>query len=192
MNQIITLLITSGGLGFANVLFLERIGVLSFDNRINNDRFLWLVIFSSLNYAIYAYFNNILITLAISVIATVVVAFSNNYKLENKIRKWIGKDYASDQNVWDLFWEDVKNTDLVLVFNETGSQILAFGTLYGNSRSVDINIDLVLNPLKSETEKYKECTIADILYWIASDNLKSKHLFDISHNKQYIVINFNN
>ncbi len=69
-------------------------------------------------------FNNIFITLAILVIATFFVASVNNYKLENKIRKWIDKYFASDQNVWDLFWEDVTNTYLVLAFSETGRQTL--------------------------------------------------------------------
>lgn len=188
MNQIITLLITSGGLGFANVLFLERIGVLSFDNRINNDRFLWLVIFSSLNYTTFNYSNKIWVTVSISIVATMLVAFFD-YELENKIRKLLHKAKATDKHAWDTFWDEAGTQPLVIILDAQSNCVIDAGYLFAVTRSVDESHEVALNIYEYQ-EKLRSMEYQEIIDWAKEWRNQDKHYASmyVDDKRKYITL----
>ena len=187
MKDIITLLITSGALGFWNVLFLERIGALVFDTKLNNDKFMWSVIFAAINYGTYVYFKNIWITIGISLVVTVFFA-SFDYKVENFIRKWLGKSPASDKHAWDIFWESAGVQPLVFVLDVVTNEVIDYGYLFAVTRSVDATHEISLN-IPAELDTYRDITYEelqkDAISWKSTPNQDAFVYIDAS--RKYLV-----
>ncbi|GEA94140.1 hypothetical protein WVI01_00630 [Weissella viridescens] len=195
METLISTLITTGGLGFANVLFLERTGVLHFDNQLNNDKYMWLVVFSALNFAVQTFFNNIYITVGVSIICTGIV-YGCNYKLENLIRNKSGLSSATDENAADAFWNSMfaKKDLYVFVFDLNSHQLLDFGEPIYVTRSLDKNNGIAMNLNGSEMEEYANYNYESVLalaeYNQSSQNKASgaNSYSDYENNKKYIAI----
>lgn len=188
MIQIISLLITTGGLGFANVLFLERVGILTFDNHLNNDRFLWLVIFSSLNYTTFIYTRNIWITILISIVITLAVPLFN-YKPENKVRSLLHKSKATDKHAWDVFWDEAGVQPLVIILDVHTNNVIDAGYLFAVTRSVDSNHEVALN-IYEHQNGLRSLNYQEVIDWAKDwreqDNQYASMYID--NNRKYIAL----
>jgi hypothetical protein len=171
MKEIITILITSGGLGFANVIFLERVGALSFDNRINNDRYMWLLMFTALNYSVQYYSGKLWITILISLAVTVLMMLFN-YRLENGIRGIFHRAPATDKHAWDDFWDSVGPQPFVIVFDRITNKVVDAGQLYSNSRGVDPKHEVALNT-SSNSEGWLSISFEKAKSWAYEQTSKS-------------------
>lgn len=153
MNEIITMIIMSGGIGFLNVYLAGLSGDLSIGNFNKEDRISWLAIFTAINVGLFNLTTMVskffwplgVVTGIVSLIVSIVLSFwlpKILLTLANTRRTKIDKVQVGDTPVLDKFQEQFDSSTLLFVFDlDTGRQLLEGDLVYGtDDRQKDLSL----------------------------------------------------
>ena len=203
LTSLINQLITSGGIGFINLFLLIRLDYINFSKENKEDKYLYLLFFSIVNYSIYLlivevskYFSlpiafhipiAILFVLILSIIFTFILWIPLIKILFKKVNDYRGKDKRSsyDSRSIKKIAFSFKENKAIFIFDFDNK--LIFSGISGWFSDIDeADFEFILYPFNESTELDNYDTL---IKYVSTENIDADVYINIDKKIKVIIIN---